>query len=232
MPIEPADARDQGTTSGSDVVDVLGYFWSLRRFVVPAVIVAAVVFVGVLLLNGRSAAGRSVAVTTRLAVLPGSETPSPGDVADAGLVASSYAVVATAPETLSAVASSHEGVWTYAKLKSSITAFVVSGSLFVDILVQGVETEAEGLAIAGAVTEALKTAAPKQLGPIASGPRTIVKVITQPSVVVKESASSRSSVQSLVLAALAALLAGFVCAAACQSGAAALVRRRAERVES
>lgn len=197
----------------SDVVDLFGYLGGLRRYAVPALLVATLVFAGAFLISGRGTDARVVQVDARLAVLPASATRSPGTLADLRVAAASYGATIESNQVLEAVAAAPGRGWTAAGVKAAVTVVVLTDSLLIDLKVQSASIE-DATAMANATIAALQQEAPRQLGLTVDGAAPKIAVVSVPEATLQVAGSSRSSLQSLILAGLGALVAGFLVAAA------------------
>ena len=205
----PPGPADRQRATRSDVVDIVGYFRELRRFAAPALLVAVLVFVGAFMLAGRGTDARSTLVDARVAVLPASADASATRLTDLRVLTGSYAATVSSPQVLPKVSSEPGRGWTAAGVKAAVTTVTPPDSLLLDLRVQGSSVE-DGIALANSVIAALQDEGPRQLPVTIGGATPILKVVSPPAASLTASTSTRSSLQSLILAGLGALVAGFL----------------------
>lgn len=209
----PAGSTGEPFGPASDVVDLVGYLGSLRRYAVPALAVAVLVFAAAFFISGRGTEARAPQIDARLAVLPASGTSSPGALMDLRVAAASYGATIESNQVLETVAAAPGRGWTPAGVKAAVSVVVLPDSLLIDLKVQGTSVE-DGTAMANATIAALQQEAPRQLGLMVGGSAPRIDVVAAPEPTLQVAGSSRSSLQSLILAGLGAIVAGFLAAAA------------------
>jgi capsular polysaccharide biosynthesis protein len=194
------------------VVDIVGYLARLRRYAVPALLVAALVFAGAFLLSGRTVETSGTIVDTRIAVLPPAGKAADVALTDVRVAAASYAATLDSTPLLVQVAAEPGRNWTPSRVQGAMTRVLLTDSLLIDLHVQSSSIE-DGIAMSRALVAALEDQAPKQLGLTLAGAAPEVRVVFGPERALAPAATSRSSLQSTILAGFGAAVAGFLVAA-------------------
>lgn len=196
----PSASNVPSEVARDEPVDVLSYLWSLRRFLPVGLVVAAAVGAAMVLPN-RSAADQRSAVSVQTNVLVSVPASGPaGSTMDAAAAATTYAALAQNPKVLGAV--DVPGADTPELLRGRVDVYSLGTVIVLKVNGLGAEDATTVAKTIGERVTVLPTEFPIRVG---GEPAVLVPQVPYE---VPGSVVTRSLIQSYVLAALVAGVAG------------------------